>query len=331
MRSLLVFAAFALGASAQPATRVLSQDEIQQLEATVAKNPGDRPSQVLLGKNYAFVILGIASLSQYDRVAGVDPAKARGPFAQHARDELGKSPLAGVVGEGGETLWVDSTFVQSYLYTHRLGDQIPLQEARTLGAQALDRAVALEPENPTWRRYRIPVLVFRSDFKEIMPLSAADAYAVVKQDMALLKGMDRAAMLQQAAKLSIKAEALDDAGAYARELVATAAGGADWNQGNAVFYGNMVLGQVALRRGDKEGARSYLLASGKSEGSPQLNSFGPNMSLAKDLLAAGEQKAVLDFFDLCGRFWKTDRGRLKQWAEQVRTGSTPDFGANLLY
>jgi hypothetical protein len=49
----------------------------------------------------------------------------------------------------------------------------------------------------------------------------------------------------------------------------------------------MVLGQVALRRGDAKKAASFLLAAGKTWGSPQLNSFGPNMPLANDLLAAG--------------------------------------------
>ncbi len=105
----------------------------------------------------------------------------------------------------------------------------------------------------------------------------------------------------------------------------------DWNYGNAVHFGNMVLGQVALREGDIDKAEDYLLKSGATEGSPQLNSFGPNMTLAKELLEANRPDAVLEYFDLCAKFWKLSRGRLDEWRQQVNLGEIPDFGANLRY
>jgi hypothetical protein len=94
----------------------------------------------------------------------------------------------------------------------------------------------------------------------------------------------------------------------------------------------MVLGRVALRR-DKNVAlaKNLLIASGKTPGSPQLNSFGPNMSLAKDLLAAGERDTVLEFFSECSSFWKQQFSKLDQWAAMVKGGGDPDFGANLRY
>ena len=66
-------------------------------------------------------------------------------------------------------------------------------------------------------------------------------------------------------------------------------------------------------------------------GSPQMNSFGPNMSLAKDLLEKGERQAVLDYFELCRKFWKMDNGRLNDWSQEVKAGKIPDFGANMVY
>ena len=60
-----------------------------------------------------------------------------------------------------------------------------------------------------------------------------------------------------------------------------------------------------------------------------LNSFGPNMTLAKELLKKGENEIVLEYCQLCSKFWKRDR--LKQWADVVEEGRVPDFGANLLY
>jgi hypothetical protein len=61
----------------------------------------------------------------------------------------------------------------------------------------------------------------------------------------------------------------------------------------------------------------------------QRDSFGPNMSLVKDLFEAGERQAVLTFLDECQAFWKMDRGRLKQWADQVNSSRLVDFGADL--
>jgi hypothetical protein len=62
-----------------------------------------------------------------------------------------------------------------------------------------------------------------------------------------------------------------------------------------------------------------------------MNSFGPNMSLAKDLLAKGERDAVLDYFERCRKFWLMDWGKLDEWSKDLRAGHAPDFGANLVY
>ncbi len=61
----------------------------------------------------------------------------------------------------------------------------------------------------------------------------------------------------------------------------------DWNYGNAIHDGNQFLGLVRLRQGDIEAAKEHLLAAGLSPGSPQLDSFGPSMVLARELLERG--------------------------------------------
>ena len=105
----------------------------------------------------------------------------------------------------------------------------------------------------------------------------------------------------------------------------------DWNYGNAVQDFNIVLGRLALKSGDSETAKKRLLAAGHSPGSPQMDSFGPNMTLARDLLAKGEKTTVIEYFGLCRNFWKMDRGRLDQWKKDVQQNRIPDFGANLDY
>jgi hypothetical protein len=105
----------------------------------------------------------------------------------------------------------------------------------------------------------------------------------------------------------------------------------DWNYGNAIQDGNLVLGRIAVYEGKIAEAKIYLIEAGKSPGSPQMDTFGPNMSLAKDLLVKGEKDVVLQYFELCRKFWEMHRGRLDEWSQDVKNNQMPDFGANLLY
>ena len=62
-------------------------------------------------------------------------------------------------------------------------------------------------------------------------------------------------------------------------------------------------------------------------------SFGPTMVLAKELLEEGEKDVVLQYFDLCEKFWiagpANPGNKLKEWREVVKAGGVPDFGMNL--
>ena len=104
-----------------------------------------------------------------------------------------------------------------------------------------------------------------------------------------------------------------------------------WNHGNAIHQANLALGEIALAEDNTRLACEHLLAAGASLGSPQLNSFGPNMRLALKLLERGERKSVLEYFESCRRFWKTSGGKLDAWKADVEAGRTPDFKANLWY
>ena len=103
----------------------------------------------------------------------------------------------------------------------------------------------------------------------------------------------------------------------------------DWSFGGAVHHANLVLGRVALASGDLTAAGEHLIRAGETPGGPGLNSFGPNMMLAKELLAHGQREVVLEYFKKCKRFW--NREELGTWAATVREGGIPDFGANLVY
>jgi hypothetical protein len=104
-----------------------------------------------------------------------------------------------------------------------------------------------------------------------------------------------------------------------------------------------VLGRVAADAGKMDEARENLFKSvtllpnsfdssiKKFKASPEMDSFGPDMAFAKDMLAKGEKAAVLKYLDLCGNFWSMGDGRLSLWRKQIVAGETPDFGGNLIY
>jgi hypothetical protein len=138
--------------------------------------------------------------------------------------------------------------------------------------------------------------------------------------------------LNDAAKQSFVLEKIDDASKYARDLMALIPKfQGNWNYGNAIQDANLVLGRIAVREGRIDEAKEFLLAAGGSPGSPQMNSFGPNMSLARDLLEKGEREVVLEYFELCRRFWRLHMGRLDNWSQQVKSGNIRNFGPNLIY
>ena len=138
--------------------------------------------------------------------------------------------------------------------------------------------------------------------------------------------------LDDAAKESFVVGHIKNADQYAKELLTLAPRHTrNWNYGNAIQDGNLVLGRIAVREGHIDEAKRFLEEAGKSPGSPQMDSFGPNLSLAKDLLEKGETQAVLNYFEACRKFWEHHQDRLDQWADDVKAGRTPDFGANLLY
>src|SRR5262249_19247642 len=148
-----------------------------------------------------------------------------------------------------------------------------------------------------------------------------------------LSGMSRFYRLDSLAKSAFKAGEIEKASQYANELLKAAREyPKDWNYGNAIHHGNTVLGRIALKQGDLKQPEEYLLKSGQTPGSPQLDSFGPNMSLAKELLEKGEREIVLQYFELCRKFWgRTGETRLNTWTEEIKAGRIPEFGASLVH
>lgn len=99
----------------------------------------------------------------------------------------------------------------------------------------------------------------------------------------------------------------------------------NWNYGNAIHDTNRVLGLISLKTGDIEGAAGYLIKAGKSTGSPQLDTFGPELDLANELLKLGKVEAVKIYLKDIKSFWEMDNGKVDEWLVQIDKGEKPDL------
>ena len=105
----------------------------------------------------------------------------------------------------------------------------------------------------------------------------------------------------------------------------------DWNYGNAIHKGHTILGMTHILQGNIHKAEEELIASANTPGSPQLNSFGPNMRLASELLKHGRNDVVLKYLNECKSFWELGNDYINYWEYQINKGESPNFGGNIKY
>ena len=158
---------------------------------------------------------------------------------------------------------------------------------------------------------------------------------IIKRSEAKLKGAeteyDRLLAIEDLAVFLIDEGKIEEAGTFAKQILEIAPKYQNsWNYGNAVHKAHISLGRIELRSNNIEGAKQHLLEAGRTPGSPQLDSFGPKMLLAKELLERGEKDVVLQYIELCSKFWDTGDAEMRIWKEVIKKGRIPDFKSHLL-
>ena len=194
------------------------------------------------------------------------------------------------------------------------------------------KAHSLDPENMEWTK-----LLGHLYQRELIGHGTAEtrrasaAKALLQFELAMEKSTnayEHSSLLADAAMMAFESHADEKAQRYASQLLELASRPENkQNNGVAIHSGNLVLGLLAVRNGQIDAARNYLLESGKTTGSPTLNSFGPSLRLANELLKTGETTAVLEYLELCRKFW--DSEKLDEWTKTMKNGGTPDFSGDL--
>jgi hypothetical protein len=134
---------------------------------------------------------------------------------------------------------------------------------------------------------------------------------------------DRFLLWPSAAVEALRAGKDGEAEAFARQILAVPDVASRDPKG--VNSANVVLGTLALRRGDVALAKQHLIESAKTKGTYALSAWGPDTSLAQALLNRGERDVVLEYLALCKAFRKHNDGLIERWQGEIRTGKRPDL------
>ena len=204
-------------------------------------------------------------------------------------------------------------------------------------AELLERGEALEPSSPHWAQ-QLGFLRWHDAYDPIEGSDAAGvsrALADFERAHQLADAQGGGYLLTELGKTAFVAGDLDKARHYAEQMLEDLPrptwDSDGWDAGNRVHYANLILGRIALAEGDLAKAGVHLIAAGQTQGSPQLNSFGPDMALAKRLLDRGAAQTVTAYLELCLDFWESGQDELKDWIVLIEAGRTPDFSSNLRF
>jgi thiol-disulfide isomerase/thioredoxin len=282
----------------------------------LARHPKSREIAEEVGRLRALLILGARSLDRFGQIAAFDDGLAKSEAAQAARRELETTSNLDLVAGAGMMLNRQGV----PLTIRRRGEQA--REVQQLAERILERAMTLDPSHE--RAANALRLVYQSAAsRERDPV----AKVAILEKAARLPADRRTQgfVLVDLARAQFDAGAFEQADTTAKTLLEDARIPDGGNRGGAIHWGNIVLGRIALRDGKIGEAANRLIAAGKTESTPVLMSFGPDWQLAKDLANKGETKAVLEYIELCRKFWTLGAASLDRWAAALRDGGVPTF------
>ncbi|MCW3055272.1 MAG: hypothetical protein JWN14_4442 [Chthonomonadales bacterium] len=313
----------------------LSVEQTAVMEQSLVENPDDLQVRTQLLIHYM--------------MAAFTSKEARKPHLRHVLWVIQHHPDSDLAGtpyvllhhspkkdvEQARTLWSQqvATFPNNArVWGHAAKFLYSLRRNKSQTQKWLQTAERLDPTDPGWPQQlgRLADSERRQQEGQQSKDAAHRALHYYERAYALTEDPEhRVLLLDPLAQNAFAIEDLAKASRYATELLNSALanehGDQDWNHGNALHWSHIALGQVAWHQGDKEAAKEHLREAGETPGSPQLNSFGPDLVLANTLLDQGEKQAVLAYFEACARFWVMGKDRLEVWISAIQQGQTPDF------
>lgn len=194
----------------------------------------------------------------------------------------------------------------------------------------LRRAAAMEPDKGVWRERIAQALTKRARWTDDPEERRLHARAAILEleialsfEQADWEALGLRIVLTEAAVLAEDWKRARETAE--RVLVDNETCTRTFEYGNAIHWANITLGWAALADDQVTAAAGYLHAAGMTPGSPQLDSFGPDLDLAEALLQRGERAAVSAYLAACARFWDGQEALLERWRTSIERGELTSF------
>ena len=97
-----------------------------------------------------------------------------------------------------------------------------------------------------------------------------------------------------------------------------------------MFHDRLRKLQDALENKDTANAKRYLLASASPVQLRNIETTGPDTSVANALLQLGDRETVLEYLRLCHNLWPKGAPAIDRWERAISTNRRPNFNNRAL-
>jgi hypothetical protein len=278
-----------------------------------------------LGRLYAFILVGSNSSTPLNVVRTVSLEDAHSSYAQEIRRKLDQSTDPLLLSTAGNYLiWArgrkldfdPAALGKSYLERARqLKPDMPYSNLRLLSQRIGERNQLLTEklrDVPKESRMQALLAMPEDERLYLLPNSASSAY-MIGEYWDYTKDQEKAT------------ESWNEARTYAQDMLGLAATLRDHpGRGTAIYIGNLVLGALTFREGNRQGALKYMQAASQAPASEDFDlhvSF--HVKLTAWLLKYGERDTVIEFLERVANLSDYYKSELLAAANQIRNGYQP--------
>jgi len=264
-----------------------------------------------LGRHYAQALIGSGEpMTEFNVFRSISEPEARSTYAQGVRAQLDASTDVPVLVQTAQNLMA---WGSQWGRDGKNADLIPLAR------KYLDRALSIQPDSGMAKLMQSGLVQVEQGirFQRLQRMTSVD--------LASISDSDRMLLTLARMRIAWRQGHPDESAAKAREVLDFAGHHqGDPLYGDAVFEAHIVLGKMALRRGDRKAAVRDLMAAADTPGSMGIRQGHFEMNLPRALIDRGERRTVADFLDRMAP--KTVRTQqYQEWAAQIRKGINPDL------
>ncbi len=290
----------------------LSEEEVSELEASLAKNSADLNSRIKLLGKYFLAQMDLENIAE-KRIRHIEFV-----IKHHADSAIAGTPYAQVTESSKyphlKTLWnkVLKSGKENF-QMHLNASKFFCLDDKEFSEKLCLKALKIAPENQNARRHLAQIYRLWEGHEDKAVEHLEILCEVSKErNFSQFNGLPDA--YYSAGKIEKAFEA-------ANKLLKLADEYRDnWNYGNAVNNAHTVLGMIAFEKGDILKALKHLSQSSEDIATPQTSSFGPRTELVRLIARAGYHDEALNYLDEAQRLCGYENDRFNELRFEIANG-----------